>query len=818
VWKFGSCTQHFAYDLLGRLKGVTTPPTSVNGSPALARTATTAYTLDGLRASATDFNGTAVAFAYDSARRLKGVDYPDGTPDVGYRYDKAGNRTTMLEGGQPRAAYTYDELGRRTSEARDGRAVGYGYDRRALTRVVSPDGKPVVYGHDEGGRLREVAWDWPGIATGRATYAYDDAGRRTEARLPNGVATLWGYDEADRLTSAAHWKDGGLLARYTFGPDKAGNRRWQTNVRFGQVSTQEFGYDGAGRLEWEKIDGTQVAAWQYDAAGNKKVQTVRGVTTTYEYDADNRLRTAAVSGGATDEHYYDANGSTTGVYHGATATRTDYAWDAAGRLTRVQKAGGTPTTFGYDGDGVRVWKTHNLTTTRYVNNTLGLSSVLQELTGPVDAPVARTQVPGVGQHDASKANTPDAWAYSHADATNGRLMTDRDGNPSKWWDYDPWGTVLAEGGTAETSFDYAGEQRDREVGLIFLRARSYDPALGRFLSRDSWGGQDFAPQSWNRYTYAENDPVNHVDPSGHKRQKIKWANGADPDDDDRARKRARACRNPGQWTGSCRNGPPNRAYAAHGEADHHAKVAGQAANAGDLARAVEEAEGVAHFAALAATPAAYTVALQAFSTVGRALWFARLVDNITPSHEFQGKIIPDDGSSVRYSYDWDWEIGPRSIVGSPEEVMTYFLANPRQIFPFGLRQCNEIKMHNTCDLDTGPTRFAPVEVTDITTTSFTFTARFPHFDWHPLCPDCSTITFTIVEKEDLVYLRHTGRAVPISRTIGDIAAPQAYETWRKMANNLRGVLNPGAPPVVGPLDHLREPKQPPPSPFPSGGP
>jgi RHS repeat-associated protein len=263
----------------------------------------------------------------------------------------------------------------------------------------------------------------------------------------------------------------------------------------------------------------------------------------------------------TDTYHHDANGSTTGVYHGATGTRTDYAWDAAGRLKRVQRGGGQAvTTFGYDGDGVRVSKTHGVETTRYVNNTLGLSSVLQELTGPVDAPVARTQVPGVGQHDASKANTPDAWAYTHADATNGRLMTDANGTPSKWWDYDPWGTVLGEGGTAQTSFDYAGEQRDKEVGLIFLRARSYDPALGRFLSRDSYGGQDFAPQSWNRYTYAENDPVNHVDPSGHKRRKIKWANGADPDDDDRRRKKARACRNPGQYTGSCRGGPPNRAY------------------------------------------------------------------------------------------------------------------------------------------------------------------------------------------------------------------------------------------------------------------
>ena len=207
--------------------------------------------------------------------------------------------------------------------------------------------------------------------------------------------------------------------------------------------------------------------------------------------------------------------------------------------------------------------------------------------------------------------------------------------------YDPWGVIREESGPQDSSFDYAGEQRDGETGLICLRSRLYDPAAGRFLSRDSYGGDDFGPQSWNRYTYAENDPINSTDPDGRKPKKIKWPNGADPDDNPKAKK-AKACKNPGQYTGSCKGGPPNRAYAADGEAGAAAKAAGQAANAGDLARAAAEAVAAAHFANLAGTPAARTAAVQAAVSVVsafRASQAAEYVDNTSPRHSPGGVLF-----------------------------------------------------------------------------------------------------------------------------------------------------------------------------------
>ncbi|MDF2804183.1 MAG: hypothetical protein K0S61_4088, partial [Anaerocolumna sp.] len=62
---------------------------------------------------------------------------------------------------------------------------------------------------------------------------------------------------------------------------------------------------------------------------------------------------------------------------------------------------------------------------------------------------------------------------------------------------------------------YAGEVYDEETGLYYLRARYYDPALGRFINEDSVEGQVNNPLSLNLYTYCYNNPTKYIDPSGH---------------------------------------------------------------------------------------------------------------------------------------------------------------------------------------------------------------------------------------------------------------------------------------------------------------
>ena len=64
-------------------------------------------------------------------------------------------------------------------------------------------------------------------------------------------------------------------------------------------------------------------------------------------------------------------------------------------------------------------------------------------------------------------------------------------------------------------FAFNGEEQSQRTGLQYLRVRYYDSSSGNFISMDSYEGSILSPLSQNRYTYAENDPVNNFDPSGH---------------------------------------------------------------------------------------------------------------------------------------------------------------------------------------------------------------------------------------------------------------------------------------------------------------
>jgi RHS repeat-associated protein len=61
---------------------------------------------------------------------------------------------------------------------------------------------------------------------------------------------------------------------------------------------------------------------------------------------------------------------------------------------------------------------------------------------------------------------------------------------------------------------YRAEQYDADLGLYYLRARYYNPATGRFLSRDPEDGKPIDPKTLHKYLYAGGDPVNRIDPRG----------------------------------------------------------------------------------------------------------------------------------------------------------------------------------------------------------------------------------------------------------------------------------------------------------------
>jgi RHS repeat-associated protein len=157
------------------------------------------------------------------------------------------------------------------------------------------------------------------------------------------------------------------------------------------------------------------------------------------------------------------------------------------------------------GDGDRLAQIVAGVVTNYALDPTGLAQVLIETTSGQST----HYLPGLAQYS---GNT---WNYSLPDRLGSvRQMVDPSAAVQLARSYDPFGNVLEQTGAGQSKFGYTGEQTD-PTGLVFLRARYYNPAVGRFLTADSVVPDPLSSNGWNRYAYAGNNPTRYTDPSGH---------------------------------------------------------------------------------------------------------------------------------------------------------------------------------------------------------------------------------------------------------------------------------------------------------------
>jgi RHS repeat-associated protein len=178
----------------------------------------------------------------------------------------------------------------------------------------------------------------------------------------------------------------------------------------------------------------------------------------------------------------------------------------------VVPSGGTATPLttssSYRGDHLRHSRTVGGTTTTYTWDVhRALPVVLQDGT--------HTFVYGLDGRLISQTDAAGQQTYVLSDGLGSTVaLTDANGTVTATYEYDVFGAVRASTGTASSEYRFTGQQEEAATGLLYLRARYYDPQTGRFLQRDTFGGFAGRPQSLHRYTYAENNPGNLTDPSG----------------------------------------------------------------------------------------------------------------------------------------------------------------------------------------------------------------------------------------------------------------------------------------------------------------
>jgi RHS repeat-associated protein len=253
-------------------------------------------------------------------------------------------------------------------------------------------------------------------------------------------------------------------------------------------------------------------AFGYDIYGNMWVNTAGGTpgvpadsftprSQSWINAANNRLVNSSMNVG------YDSAGNLTSI--GSPST-TYYAYDAENRMTSRTLSGVTAT-YGYDGEGRRVQKVSGGNTTTYVYDAAGQLAAEYTSVAPPAAPCTTCYL-----------------TVDHLGST--RMMTDGSGVVKSLTDYLPFGEEIPAtvGGRSSTYYPastlavsdtvtekFTGKERDVETGLDYFGARYYSGAQGRFASADKGSDQHPRdPQSWNLYSYARNNPLIWIDPSG----------------------------------------------------------------------------------------------------------------------------------------------------------------------------------------------------------------------------------------------------------------------------------------------------------------
>ena len=344
-------------------------------------------------------------------------------------------------------------------------------------------------------------------SSGVTTYTYDAAGNRDSITYPNGNVTRYSYDSLNRLTELTTRDSGNnVLQRFSYTLDPTGRR---TRITEASGSVTDYAYDSLYRLTDETItdpvNGNYSASYDYDKVGNRTQSVIDGVTTAYRYDANDRL---SQQGGVS--YSYDANGSLLSETGDGKLTR--YSYNSRRQLTGLNALPGTDVSYAYDYQGNRTRAIDNLdgTTTDYVVDTnRDFAQVVMELK---DGALTKQYLYGDDLIRQTQAGQP---RYFHTDGLGStRALSDNTGSLTDTYDYEAFGDTLHRTGSTDNDYLFTGEQFDPSLNQYYLRARYYDPGVGRFTQMDTFPGMNSNPETLHKYIYANADPVGVIDPSG----------------------------------------------------------------------------------------------------------------------------------------------------------------------------------------------------------------------------------------------------------------------------------------------------------------
>ncbi|HKW18904.1 MAG TPA: RHS repeat-associated core domain-containing protein [Terriglobales bacterium] len=488
----------------------------------------------------TDGRGLVTTYSYDSANRLLSKTHTGTTGPITYSYGTSAaafniGRLAKMNDSTGWEAYTYDRMGRVTKLAKIIGSttfnISYSFNPGGeLTSITYPSGRVVQYSYDNVGHLCVVAQSATGCSSYSSPYltvassGYDAASRPLSATYGNGVVASISYSpQTTELTGLTYSKGSSTLFGLQFYyqqdsshcPNGSNGNNGQIQCILDGVQSGRsisYAYDLLGRLINASTTGSSsYPAWgvseTYDRYSNRTNQTViagsgYGLSLTVD-PATNRI-----SGNT-----YDGSGD---LLNEPAPLSTGYGYSAEGCLTNYT-GNGSSAVYHCDGNHFRTTKVvtgNNAITTWYIRSA---GEVIAEydngatVNSPTREYVFATN--RIATITGSTAGAGGTITYEHRDNLAPRLFTDANGNDIGEQGTYPFGEPWYNNSNG-SKWIFTTYERDPESGNDSALVRLYESSTGRFLSPDPLEGSVGDPQSWNRYAYVENDPINLTDASG----------------------------------------------------------------------------------------------------------------------------------------------------------------------------------------------------------------------------------------------------------------------------------------------------------------
>lgn len=509
-----SQTTSYSYNKLGQLQSTT----QTDGTKSWVTNKT--YDETGLLKTSTDSGANQDVFNRNKLGQVSVRKNPNNT-SINYLYDETGRSTMKIAGSSVlKNVYQFRKFGpSRTEEQRNGSNVittysDYNIYGAQRYKGAIYDGVVTVVRHeyDDQNRIKNIADAFDYFTH----YKYDKT--RISKVQTNGTYQLTAADNAN--------------AQYLYEPDGKLKSIIYPRLSDGSVLSTDNQYDAIGRLVkvTNKKGAAVLSEYQYSHDNNGNIISVTDATgiSNYKYDKLDRLIQVKRSTGETIDYTYDARGNRKTLTEDDSllqfAREQTYSFNDWDQLKTVTE-GNVTTEIEYEMQGLRLYKKTTTETTggtgntpvtektRYAYNNRG--QVISESNESNQAIASYVWGPDrmLAKRD---ANTNQKYYYlynGHGDVVQ---IIAENGTTVNNYQYDEWGNILQQTEGIKNSFKYAGEIQDEETGLYYLRARYYDPGVGRFISKDSYEGQITNPLSLNLDTYAHNNPLKYADPSGHR--------------------------------------------------------------------------------------------------------------------------------------------------------------------------------------------------------------------------------------------------------------------------------------------------------------